>query len=72
VVGEISRVRARPHSANSTATCPTRAAVFTREAIAGLIRQRPDIGTTLYKNLASQLGERLVGADLRLASQDGE
>ena len=38
-----------------------------RDALNRLVRQRPDIGVVIYRNLAAQLGAKLLRADHDLA-----
>jgi len=38
--------------------------VLLRDDLQDLVRQRPDIGVVLYRNLARGLGEKLRRADL--------
>ena len=45
------------------ATETTVAGLLTREDLTRLVRRRPDIGVTLYRNLAAELGEKLRRAD---------
>ena len=42
------------------------AAVLGRDEMESLVRRRPDIGLVLYRNLAAQLGEKLIRADRRM------
>jgi CRP-like cAMP-binding protein len=58
-LGEMSLLTAAPHSATATARTPVETAVLSHEDLTGLIRLRPDIGVSLYKNLAIGLGEKL-------------
>jgi GNAT superfamily N-acetyltransferase len=58
-LGEISLLTAAPHSATATARTHVETAVLSHEDLTGLIRLRPDIGVSLYKNLAIGLGEKL-------------
>ena len=66
-VGELSLIRAHPHAATITATKDVEAAVLDHGAVTELIRQRPDIGLIIYRNLAEQLGDKLLRADRALA-----
>jgi hypothetical protein len=62
-VGEVSLLTFERHSATITAEEPVLAAALSGKALAELIRQRPDIGVVLYRNLAVGLGEKLRRAD---------
>ena len=42
-----------------------KAAVLRRQDLEELVRQRPDIGVVLFRNLARGLGEKLRRSDLR-------
>ncbi len=71
-LGEVAMLTASPHSASAVATGEVRAAVLSRANLVDLVRQRPDIGVALYRNLARGLGEKLRRADLRqLEAADG-
>jgi len=52
------------HSADALVCCSVRAAVLPRDDLQALVRQRPDIGVVLFRNLARGLGEKLRRADL--------
>ncbi len=66
-LGEFSLLRSTAHAAGATATAGVEAAVIAREPLEQLIRRRPDIGLVLYRNFASQLGEKLLQADEQVA-----
>jgi GNAT superfamily N-acetyltransferase len=68
-VGEVSLLTSEPHSATITAKEPVLAAVLSGKALAELIRQRPDIGVVLYRNLAVGLGRKLRRADEYLVKE---
>ncbi len=57
--GEVSLLSDQPRSATATAEEPVEAAVWRRQDLVDLIRRRPDIGVTLYRNLAVGLGDKL-------------
>ncbi|NNM30432.1 MAG: cyclic nucleotide-binding domain-containing protein [Akkermansiaceae bacterium] len=65
-LGELSLLRATPHAATATATEDIEAAVLERDTLQALVRRRPDIGLVLYRNLATQLGEKLLRTDREL------
>ena len=52
------------HSADAVVRSPVRAAVLPRGDLQELVRQRPDIGVVLFRNLARGLGEKLRRTDL--------
>lgn len=62
-LGEIALLTRRPHSATAIARGPVTAAEIAREGFEALSRQRPDIATVLFRNLALGLGEKLVRLD---------
>lgn len=51
-------------TASAIASKHTRVAVLTNDELNQLVRQRPDIGLLLYRNLAHGLGEKLQRQDL--------
>jgi GNAT superfamily N-acetyltransferase len=62
-LGEMSLLCSGPHSATATAIIPTETAVIAQADLERLIRQRPDIGVILYRNLAVGIGEKLWRKD---------
>jgi GNAT superfamily N-acetyltransferase len=58
-VGEMSLLTAAVHSATATARTAVETAVLEHRDLAELVRQRPDIGLRLYRNLAVGMGEKL-------------
>ena len=65
-LGEMSLLTASPHSATARAQTNVETAVLLHTDLAGLFRQRPDIGLVMYKNLAVGLGSKLLRSDLSL------
>ena len=65
-LGEISFLTAKNHSASALVKEKVRLAVITNEELNYLVRQRPDIGVLLYRNLAHGLGKKLQNQDLVL------
>lgn len=63
-LGEVSMLIGTEHSAAAVVSAPVRAAVLPKEDLLELVRQRPDIGVVLFRNLARGLGEKLRRADL--------
>ena len=63
-LGEISFLTQKKHSATAKASEETKVAVLTNEELNQLVRQRPDIGVLLYRNLAHGLGQKLQRQDL--------
>jgi GNAT superfamily N-acetyltransferase len=61
-LGELSLLTGAPHSASGVATAASEAAALTHEDLMQLIRFRPDIGLTIYRNLAIGLGAKLARA----------
>jgi GNAT superfamily N-acetyltransferase len=70
-LGEISLLTGLSHSATATAYTPVEAAVLSHQDLAELVRQRPDIGVVLYKNLALGLGQKLRRSAQPLAHAEG-
>lgn len=62
-LGENAMLTAKPHSASAEALGDVRAAVVKRSDLRALNRRRPDIGMTIYRNLALGLGEKLLRVD---------
>jgi CRP-like cAMP-binding protein len=58
-LGEMSLLTTAVHSATATARTPVETAVLDHRDLAELIRQRPDIGLHLYRNLAVGMGAKL-------------
>ena len=69
-IGECSLLQQTAHAAGATATEPTEAAVISAAPLEGLLRRRPDIGLILYRNFATQLGEKLLRTSLK--TRDGK
>lgn len=65
-LGEISFLTEKNHSASAIVKEKAKLAVLTTEELNQLVRQRPDIGLLLYRNLAHGLGEKLQRQDLVL------
>ena len=68
-LGEVSTLSGKAHSAAAVARNGVETAALSHEALRSLIRQRPDIGVILYRNLAVGLGEKLQRSDLALLQQ---
>ncbi|NIL96622.1 MAG: GNAT family N-acetyltransferase [Planctomycetales bacterium] len=62
-LGEMALLSGVPHSATVTARTQIHVAVIRQDALNHLIRQRPDIGLVLYRNLALGMGQKLSRAD---------
>ncbi len=58
-LGEMSLLTGAAHSATATARTAVEAAVLSHQALANLVRLRPDIGLLIYRNLAVGLGQKL-------------
>ncbi|MEZ4573914.1 MAG: cyclic nucleotide-binding domain-containing protein [Vampirovibrionales bacterium] len=58
-LGEVAMLTGEPHSATAIALEETACAVLSRQDLQCLIRQRPDIGVLIYKNLALGLSPKL-------------
>ena len=64
LLGELSLLTRKRHSATATTTAPAEAAVLTHHDLTELIRRRPDIGVIIYRNLAIGLGGKLQRSSL--------
>ena len=62
-LGEMALLRDVPHGATVYAETDVEVAELRQEQLNALIRQRPDIGLILYRNLATGIGEKLSRAD---------
>lgn len=58
-LGEVALLKEAPHSATATAKTHVEAGVLSDADLKDLVRQRPDIGVVLYRNLASDVGGKL-------------
>jgi GNAT superfamily N-acetyltransferase len=67
-LGELALLTAAPHSATVTARSRVEAAVLKHQDLTELARRRPDIGMTIYRNLALDVGKKLRRADASLGS----
>ncbi|NIP99870.1 MAG: GNAT family N-acetyltransferase [Nitrospinaceae bacterium] len=65
-VGELSFLTGENHSATAVTNGPVLGAVFSDRELSALIRQRPDIGVTLFRNLGVGLGRKLQRMDRNL------
>lgn len=66
-VGEVALLTGAAHSATAVAVGDVEAGMLRADDLTRLIRQRPDIGVVLYRNLAGEIGDKLRRAD-RVAS----
>ncbi|HHK42552.1 MAG TPA: cyclic nucleotide-binding domain-containing protein [Planctomycetaceae bacterium] len=64
-LGEMSLLRATPHSAAARARTAVEAAVIDHDDLLQLARRRPDVGATIFRNLARGLTEKLASLDAR-------
>ncbi len=63
-LGEVAFLSGEHHSATAIAQTAIEAGSLTRVALESLVRQRPDIGIVLYRNLAHGVGAKLRQVDL--------
>jgi len=70
-LGEVSLVRGGPHAATAVAESAGSLGVLTRDDLAELERQRPDLAMVVYRNLARGLGAKLRRASHGLDRTDG-
>jgi GNAT superfamily N-acetyltransferase len=62
-LGEMSLLTGGVHSATARAASAITAASLGHRELDALVRQRPDIGIVIFRNLASGLGDKLARAD---------
>ncbi len=70
VLGEMSLLSTETHSASAHALTEVETLIIPHQELNELIRMRPDIGMTIYKNLAMGLGEKLKRLDSKLLVKD--
>jgi hypothetical protein len=68
-LGEMALLTGTAHSATAVARSRVETAVLGHHDLTELVRQRPDIGLVIYKNLAVGIGEKLKRLDRTLVSQ---
>ena len=68
-LGEVALLTGSAHSASALARTEVQAAVLQHIDLTELVRQRPDIGVVLYRNLARGLGEKLRRADRKQVNE---
>ena len=64
-LGEMGLLDRRPHGATAVARGPVEVARARYDDLNRLLRQRPDIGLVIYRNLACGLGRKLGRVDRR-------
>ena len=62
-LGEVAFLNDAPHAASAVAVARLEVGILTRAKLDGIVRRRPDIGSTVYRNLARGLGRKLRRAD---------
>jgi len=70
-IGEVALLTGSPHAASAVARSEVHTGVIRKEDLAALVRQRPDIGVVLYRNLAEGVGSRLRQFDLDHMDEPG-
>jgi CRP-like cAMP-binding protein len=65
----VSFLNGTAHSASALARTETEVGILTRDRLEALVRRRPDIGTIVYRNLASGLGRKLRRADQQVTAR---
>ncbi len=70
-LGEIAALAGTPHAARARALERIVAGVLPRPALTQLVRQRPDIGVVLYRNMARGLGSKLRRLDQAVSTPVG-
>jgi CRP-like cAMP-binding protein/GNAT superfamily N-acetyltransferase len=68
-LGEVALLSASPHSHAATTETVARVATLPADSLDAMVRQRPDIGVILYRNLAEGLGDKLRRADRILSER---
>ncbi len=68
-LGEVALLTGTDHAATAVARNRVHAGVIRKKDLSALVRQRPDIGVVLYRNLAEGLGSKLRQLDLDHVSQ---
>jgi CRP-like cAMP-binding protein/GNAT superfamily N-acetyltransferase len=68
-LGEVALLSASPHSHAATTETVARVATLPADSLDAVVRQRPDIGVILYRNLAEGLGDKLRRADRILSER---
>jgi hypothetical protein len=63
-LGEVAMLTRSEHATSATARGKVVAGVLGRDELEALVRQRPDIGVVLYRNLAEWVGSRIHELDL--------
>ncbi len=63
-LGEVALLTGAAHAATATAQREVHAGVIRKQDLDALVRQRPDIGVVLYRNLAEGVGSKLRQFDL--------
>lgn len=69
-LGEVGLLTGLDHTAAADVRSQVEAGIVTRERLNELVRQRPDIGVVLYRNLALGLGDKLHRTDLGQVEED--
>lgn len=69
-LGEIGFIANTPPTAHAFAKSTGEAAVFTADSFRELTRRRPDIGLIIYKNIALEIGKKLVRTNVNLVFHD--
>ncbi len=65
-LGEMSLLRRSAHMRTAVARTEVEAAVLPYGALLQLVKRRPDIGATIFRNLAHGLTEKLARVDEKL------
>ena len=70
-LGEVALLTGAAHAATATAQREVHAGVIRKQDLDALVRQRPDIGVVLYRNLAEGVGSKLRQFDLDHVAESG-
>jgi CRP-like cAMP-binding protein len=70
-LGEVALLSGADHAATATARREVHAGVIRKQDLDALVRQRPDIGVALYRNLAEGVGSKLRQFDLDHVAESG-
>ena len=68
MIGEMSLIDGEPHSATAIAAEPVLLAALTRQSLADLVYENPELGAKLYREMAVLISQRLRNTDAELVN----
>jgi CRP/FNR family cyclic AMP-dependent transcriptional regulator len=71
MVGEMSLIDGEPHSATAIAAEPVLLAALTRQSLADLVYENPELGAKFYREMAILISRRLRNTDAELVNYLG-